>query len=351
VLNPKPVVSVFNCTELPDPGSSEKVPCHRRHADIHLLVKCCLFDHPSSRCFALEQQSSVHMKLGTAILSRRLLSLRMRSGVAIARTRLRQRNRQTSELVVNHLAKCGGSFLKDVVRSSAPMTKIEDEKFMVTNDDQTNGDFIVGLIRNPLDFYISLWSFTSEPGTCCFKNSLTADQQRRLLSTRDVHGDTREDRHRFRKWLEEVNHDDIGLMSLRFYGSYLDPGKEELLIGEDWQHMTARNFFHLEHPTWRTNVHAALAHFNRDFGSVDCWIHTENIVNDTRRCLHLAEQALGERAPVNWTTVEEQMANASTNAIAHAPCSEFYDDNLLKFVYHRDKHIFRAFGYEPACSK
>jgi len=300
---------------------------------------------------ALVQQSAMYMKLETTMLSRQLLSLRMRSSMTIARTRLQHRNRQTSELVVNHLAKCGGSFLKDVIRWSAPMTKIEDEKFMVTNDDQMNGDFVVGLVRNPLDFYISLWSFTSEPGTCCFKNSLTADQQRLLLSTRKVHGDTHEDRERFRKWLEEVNHEDIGLMSLRFYGSYLDPGKEQLFIGEDWQHMTARNFFHSEHPTWRTNVHAALEHFNTDFGSVDCWIHTEKIVNDTRRCLRLAEQALGKRAPVDWKIAEERMVNASTNAIAHAPCSEFYDDNLLKFVYHRDKHIFRAFGYKPACSK
>ena len=61
--------------------------------------------------------------------------------------------------VYNHMPKCAGNTLVDIFTASIPKRylKIENEFDRVTIRD--NSSFVVGSVREPCDYYVSLWSY------------------------------------------------------------------------------------------------------------------------------------------------------------------------------------------------
>jgi hypothetical protein len=104
-----------------------------------------------------------------------------------------------------------------------------------------------------------------------------------------------------------------------------------------------------------------------DPSAVDCWIKTENLTSDFRRCLTLFEQQAGSNI-VNWTAYdslsarrEQELQNRmdwSNNGLGtknsgHQKCNFYFDyggGGLKDFVYQTDFAIFDKFGYQSCCS-
>mmetsp|Transcript_31290 Transcript_31290/g.89791 ORF Transcript_31290/g.89791 Transcript_31290/m.89791 type:complete len:339 (-) Transcript_31290:226-1242(-) len=258
---------------------------------------------------------------------------------------------QDERLVMNHLAKCGGSFVKHVLFESVPGTRlsVEDEALSVTDRDLRGNTFIIGLIRNPFEYYVSLWAFTSDPTTCCFKDALTPQQQQEMLSREVPVGRTAEDRERFKRWLFAINSWRLGTESSRFYGSYLyNWGADHRLLPTNWHYLRASSREILAHSSEVNDVLANFTIQGPRQGPVDCWIRTESLNAGMVDCLNVFEQQVGEPV-VDWAALNRSVTTVYNNSAPHMPCEMFYDNESLALVRSADKHIIRAFGYPDGC--
>jgi len=253
---------------------------------------------------------------------------------------------EQNQIYFNHLAKCGGSFVKRVIREAVHHPEIGNEQDKMKAADKLK--FTVGLIRNPFDYYVSLWAYTSAPGTCCFKHALTEQQDRKTLSNEDntiSEGSTAEGRKRFREWLKLVNHPKLGTMSLRFFGSYLQYNFTDMKFPEKFNVVTTH-----DKEVNMVGIGKSLMKFDtiKSLG-VNCWIHTESIIDDTKTCLHEFEKSGGV---VNWEQLDESLSEREKkkhNAADHAKCSDMYDAEATKLVEQGDQHLFRLFDYPKHC--
>jgi len=294
-----------------------------------------------------EPENLLSMKQPPAQESRTLLNIRKEREQLGLLQMSSSHSLQHRRLTLNHLAKCGGSFARLVLQDVVKDVQIENEAAMVSREDVQNNDFIIGLVRNPFDYYVSLWSFTSEPNSCCFKFALNETQRSGLLSSSKVHGDTHEDRARFKAWLREISADQLGVMSLRFYGSYLEPGKERV-IENDWHYKTARHYFEA-HPDLKDHIVSELHQFGMDDGPVSCWVRTEDLEQDLRHCLKRYEESRAH-SMVDFDALESKLKTAAKNSVPRIPCNDFYDDDLKELVRKVDGQLLRAFQYPSRCS-
>lgn len=246
-------------------------------------------------------------------------------------------------LVMNHLAKCGGSFVKRVLFEAVPgPLRIENEAVSLSKRDVANRNFIIGLIRNPFDYYVSLWAFTSTPRTCCFKQALTSNEREETLGRDHPLGSSEDDRARFRKWLRTVNARELGVLSLRFYGSYLRQSPD---LPFSWHSHTANAPSMREHAAL---ISDAIGNFS-EASPVSCWVHSEQLEADLRGCLVQYETEVGQPV-VNWASFNRSVGTKEdTNDSEHVPCEEMYDEESRKFVEQGDLKLLEAFGYPRRC--
>mmetsp|Transcript_67546 Transcript_67546/g.208960 ORF Transcript_67546/g.208960 Transcript_67546/m.208960 type:complete len:340 (-) Transcript_67546:51-1070(-) len=254
-------------------------------------------------------------------------------------------------LVVNHLAKCGGSFVKDVLFQSVPgmRLEVENEADSVTRYDLEGKSFIIGLIRNPFEYYVSLWAYTSNPKSCCFEKALSRAQRREMLGRARPLGSTADDRERFKRWLFAVNSRELGVKSLRFYGSYLyNWGSRHRLVSGRWHYLRASD---PEVEGAAAPLNAVLAELGTGGpmrGPIDCWVHTESLSQDLETCLRDFERVTGKHV-VDWFAFNQSLDMNDHNGADHVPCSMFYDNESLALVRSADRHLIRAFGYPDHC--
>lgn len=246
----------------------------------------------------------------------------------------------------NHLPKAGGTFVRAVMAASMKpqSTKIESEGETLTPEELLN-TFVVGIIRNPFDYYISLWCYNSD-GMGGFRQSLSEKEKEECLGKKvasKVWGDTDDDRKRFRKWVRLVNHEELGVLSYRFFLSYVSRPDD---VNENaWFCRTARQEIQRN-----SSLLAILQHGYQAVKQKICWIHTEHIVDDTRSCLEKYESPTGRGSKVDWELFEKKIATSGRNPTNHATCSAFYDKGTRDYVLKSDRHMFEAFGrYSGEC--
>merc|ERR1719240_1099248 len=211
---------------------------------------------------------------------------------------------------------------------------LETVEFIPTDD-----VFGIGLLRNPYSYLVSLWAY---PGSIW--RGLSPEEWLALRSVDQMRGlpagTSQEDRHRFKRFVYRVSDDEIGLMSLRVYGKYVD--NYSLFHDDVWWRATARDVF-MTYP--RQPVLEALASFQSP-GNLDCFTQVENLANDTRRCLELYEKQAGPGL-VDWEAFDEAVLNQNRNPSDHVECHLFYDEdeNLTAFVGRTLSKVMRAFNY------
>lgn len=244
-------------------------------------------------------------------------------------------------LTLNHLPKAGGSFLKHIIRASlkSQNTNIENEADCLKAE-ELSATFVVGLIRNPFHWYISLWSYNSG-GNGAFCNALTPKQRDEYLGDGQgadrVWGDSDEDVKRFRKWIRLVNHEEMGVLTYRFFFSYVSQPTGAATgypISSTARQEIQRNSSLLD----------AMEHGYRDAKRQICWVHTETIVSDIRGCLEEYESPSGRGSLVDWGRFEELANSSGHNPSNHAACGTFYDQGTVDYVVKSDRHVFEAFN-------
>jgi hypothetical protein len=229
--------------------------------------------------------------------------------------------------------------------------RIVDEGHTLTAD-MRRETFTVGSVRNPCEYYVSNWAFFG-------KLDWTVDKDQVFGVTENL--DTHEDQLRFKKWLHWMMPDakPPGLLTSRVLWSYFNESvagarrPPDSRPGEPWTEAERA-------------IYVAAAE-KLDPSTVDCWIKTENIVSDLRKCLALFERQAGSKV-VNWVEFEKIIEQREkqhdelkfhedgfvwTKNSGHAKCNFYFDDNdpsLKEYVYKLDHAIFDQFGYTGCCS-
>merc|ERR1719221_1564927 len=249
--------------------------------------------------------------------------------------------------------------LKELLPRVLKKINIEDEQDSITDED-VKETFVIGLVRHPFDYYISLWTYNSgyygHPGMGGFRQALSPEEKKAALGkdlkVGEIRGESSDDQKKFRNFVRIINLEDMGTLSTRFYFSYLrvmqpEVDKLEFLM------KSARKIIN-QNTTLLKAMKKGFHNFHRYNSTrkpVSCWIRTENLFADTKICLQQYEARIGQNV-VNWKRFEGMTKSKSrkANPTLHAPCSTLYDEETKAFVLLSDQYIFDAFKYPRDCS-
>mmetsp|Transcript_8387 Transcript_8387/g.18809 ORF Transcript_8387/g.18809 Transcript_8387/m.18809 type:complete len:287 (-) Transcript_8387:100-960(-) len=246
-------------------------------------------------------------------------------------------------LVVDHVPKCGGTFLINLAKQSVDRSTllIVQEQEQLQESDMGEDKFIVGVIRNPFDYYISLWAYKT------YKDRLGADLWEDIIPLGDPAGSHPEDPARFARFLKIFSDPDLGLLSFLFYYSYLDAAN--LVRTTTWHYKgTVGDAFgpSLDDIIKKQKILKALRRVSLDTSPVDCWVHTEDASENARVCFEQFAQLGGV---VDFVALNEVLAEGHVNSNEHEGCNRLYDRELREYVLAADAEMFRIFGYSSQC--
>lgn len=194
--------------------------------------------------------------------------------------------------------------------------------------------FVIAGVRNPCDYYVSLWTFTHQRAWAKtrneeFKGSLyDFDKQQTDVS-------------KFHNWLKWVQGPRHSIMSVRFWETLVAKVNTLSCWGDVYGKCTKQ--------VDDDKVDAELSQFSPRT-TADCWVHVETYLDDLRACLTLYEQASGVK--VNSSVFKSQK-KAKKNKSVHLSCEYYYNTSseAQDSVLRTDKRLFEAFGYRSCCGK
>jgi len=254
----------------------------------------------------------------------------------------------------DHLPKAGGSFVRGLFEKPENVGKvIPKESYRLADEataltaDMRRETFTVGSVRNPCEYYVSNWAFFGK---------LDGKIEKEQVYGVSENLDTPEDQLRFKKWLTWLMPEakPPGLLTSRILWSYFN----ESVAGAH-RHPEKSP---LEPFTEADRAIYAAAADKLEPSTVDCWIKTENVASDLRKCLALFEDQAGKKI-VNWLEFDKiieqhekqhndpaQRMEVWTKNSGHKKCNFYFDSDLKDYVYKLDYAIFNKFGYPRCCS-
>lgn len=244
------------------------------------------------------------------------------------------------DMLYHHLAKTGITTTVSLLQAAIPNLETQPA-YQSAVEEEHKFKFLVGTIRNPCDYYVSLWSYSASHPSHLY-HELAHDGAAGYIYNGVSEGkDRARDIRSFRNFLAHIS--GIGAPGLGAYSgriAYAYVPNAGLSGDFSMGHYTAEQL---------QNARTMLSNFNPD--DVDCWVDTENIFNDIRACLQRYEAKLGGR--VSWadfnTTVSSQ--ELDTNPSTHLPCKAYYDKTTEALVRKMDDQVFQKFGFTSCCDE
>lgn len=216
-----------------------------------------------------------------------------------------------------------------------------------------NVPYFIASIRNPWEWYLSLWAFGVGKRGSLWR-MLTQPRQRNLknIYRTFVRDNVKHDVQKWRKLYQRS--DDVAAFRewLRLLhdpanASELGEGYASSGISEQGGFMTYRylrlccRFDCNRFAQFKLNDHAAIKQFDAEQCYIDYFIRQENLVEtfieavERIRALSAAEKSLVQNAP---------RTNTSTHEL---PLSEYYDQASIDLILARDKLLIEKFNYSP----
>lgn len=251
------------------------------------------------------------------------------------------------KLLYGHMSKAGGAtILKTLKEVVDPQYLVPHPEIYGLNNAQRSA-FVIGSIRNPCDFYVSLWAFqsggTTDHGIMSdMAKRFPSDYKRLVGEGTQKHFTSKSDVARFRKWVKHIanKRGQVGLMTARFYKKYVQKGKhrkEDLRDKSDLASaMTTKEIAKVKKGMSAENL--------KKLGI--CWVKTESLFADLKACLQEYEQK--SNVSVSWGNFHQDLH--LTHGSTHAPCNHYYDQETSDLVRNLDSHIFDQFGYGSCCA-
>jgi len=249
------------------------------------------------------------------------------------------RNPSSAKLLFDHMPKAGGTFLRDLLKASVGRKAFYLlHEFEGPDKQQKDDFFIIGSIRNPCDYYVSLWAYGAE-GHGRFKHRIAGGRKsQRVYRTKSKAKDSPKDVQAFRRWMRLISVPGApGTLSIRLATSYSGVVGLAGLAGPPTEYGQAK----LE------LVAKAVSDISPS--SVDCWVRTETLVKDAKHCLEIYGNSTGKH--VDWQAFQKVLKRGSAKSSTHGSCKAYFDKSTAALVRQGDGDIFHKFGYETCCGQ
>jgi len=214
---------------------------------------------------------------------------------------------ETESHIFVHLLKCGGTSIFRMMMDNFKVLNVDQigkgvplSHYTIPIEEK-KGKVVVGNIRHPLSFYVSLWAFVDGGFTGTFIKQYK-DKAHLCDDTFSIP--------KFQEWLKIIIND-------RFL---LPPAGEEFNIG-----ILTWTFFE----KYYNNDYRFLNTPNEEY-LVDHYIRLETLEEDFNR--------------IFGTDIKKQN-NPRYKTTKHLPYIEYYNNELIDLVYDKEKFIFDKFNY------
>jgi len=236
-------------------------------------------------------------------------------------------------LLLKHMSKTGGVFMKQLfekVMAGIPFISLNETNALT--EKRRGSSFVIAGVRNPCDYYVSLWAYQSTKPWVKNGTDEEAVLERDMFFSEGNSNATK-----FMNWLSWVQGSHNSVMTYRFFETLVDK-KEGLTC---W----GRNVEHCQEDFNDAAVDKAMSTF-KPSSEVDCWVRAENFLGDIVTCLKLYESVAG--VTVHWEALEK-FTGYSMNGSEHGPCEDYYNQDMADNVLQKDRRMFEAFGYSTCC--
>ncbi|MBI1390629.1 MAG: hypothetical protein GC154_19540 [bacterium] len=247
----------------------------------------------------------------------------------------------TDRFIYLHLQKTGGTHLRVLFRKYFPELLEEQFHPRLPNGYLPKNKIVLGSIRNPWDWYISLWAYSCESASG-FRNKVYAEDD-------DIPGKPIE---QWRECFADPMDSQCFKMFLRML---YDPERrhdyqENYGVSSVWNivgyytYMYLRMYWMVINPLYPPNL---IQNYNQ-LKYVDS---SNNLIKHIIRCETLEEDFVrfmaGLNIPLTQHDVDELMAMPKSNSSRHRPAIEYYDDESIQWVAEKEKLIIEKYGYSP----
>lgn len=225
-----------------------------------------------------------------------------------------------------HLQKTGGTRITEIL---SQLVKGERQGTRHNYLEHTPySKFVFGSIRNPLEWYVSIWAFGCE-GRGGVMGWLKDDETMQRL-----YSDAESIDH-FREWLKTVYQPEY----IRLMGNgypLFDLNNEIGLMTWRYAYLYNVGIKTSECPPF--DSYDDFIEYDQKHNMVDGWIRLENLPGTITECL----QKAGHIVPRKRL---ETLCKEKSNTSKHLPWPEYYDDTSLETIIERERFIFDKHGY------
>merc|ERR1719265_2145261 len=236
--------------------------------------------------------------------------------------------------VYDHMPKAGGTFLTELIRSAVRRRNfVNVGEFQSLSEELRNSSFVIGSVRNPCDYYLSLWAYGADNGGAMM--SRIPKEQKFVYNTTSPNRDSDSDILLFDKWVRMVSKPgQPGIMSVRFARSYAKMDRD---VGAQAP-PSALSRIDLE------AVRRSLSNSSY-MDRVDCWVKADDRLDeDTRKCLNTWH--IKYNVSVDWDAYLKTFQHGNQLRSVHGKCTKYFTPSLESFVRKLEAPMFSDFGYE-----
>lgn len=267
-------------------------------------------------------------------------------------------------LLYNHISKTGGTTIRDVLlkqicnqsvlrETTTHYNGSEDifhdhagcvlqddvENLTVTSEDAASF-FVLGSIRHPCDWYLSLWSYMSDVFFAkCPNGMLDGCSGEKIFSENPG-------------WAMAANNDMLGKSPP--YNNSADMARfstwsaqmqavEEKILEQGADTVTYRNSL----------LAYKVAYRYGNINHVHCWMRTDTLLTDALRCLEYYNSTCGGSIEnADWHKIVESdiSADATARPSQHVSCDAAFDAPTQASILERESAIMQSYGFPSLAS-
>lgn len=248
------------------------------------------------------------------------------------------------KIIYIELQKTGSTHAKKLLSSVCEGESIGKHNAPDMYQQRSPNKIMVGNIRNPWDWYVSLWAFGCMKRGTLYKQVTKIDLKRIInnpksiftaMKWRSVYSD-RSDPKTFQKWLKMIFSKDGAYHCKKEYGRSPISTFAGLLTFRYLRLYTSQ-FHKNRHAISNYNQ---LEKYDKKNNFIDHFLRTENLNNDLLNLMHDMQIPEDKIKKLSSTHMQKKTNRSKRKSYQH-----YYNDETIKLVQEREKFIIEKYNY------
>lgn len=238
---------------------------------------------------------------------------------------------QAEGLAYIHMQKTGGSHITKLLIKTLNGKRVGEMHLPASKEIIETSEYIVSSIRNPWDWYLSLWTF-GVSGRGALRRRLNKGNWHSLY---DHAGSVQS----FRNWLNFIHDPNSGRWLGEGYGRTMLPTFTGFMT---YRHLylCCRNFKRYAN-SGKFTCYEDLEKFDRSNCYIDYFVRQESLESDICKVIQKIKPLSEENRRIIYS---QEKTKTSERVLS---ISDYYDEETIALVGRRDKLLIDKFGYSP----